>query len=178
MKLNGCFLLLRFGITALAPRLPSCSRSSALSFALSPSICFGGFAFRTRRYIPGPHMSLAVRSMLSGAISGRGQDELRDISSRFCQSSDFVGMWEISVRIYAYLEMDHLKGRRCDVVALMASVVTAEGRSDYLKGWLRWFLSFCPAQHFGGSESIFGGSGDANGRWSLGGFLSWNSLRA
>src|SRR5262249_48780520 len=43
LKLNGCFLLQRFGMTGLVPCSRRSSRSSALSYALSPSIRFDGF---------------------------------------------------------------------------------------------------------------------------------------
>src|SRR5262245_4783174 len=53
LKLNGCFLLQRFGMTGLVPCSRRSSRSSALSYALSPSIRFDGFTLRTRRSATG-----------------------------------------------------------------------------------------------------------------------------
>jgi hypothetical protein len=39
----GCLRLLRLGITGLVPRRSNWLRNSALSYALSPIVCFDGF---------------------------------------------------------------------------------------------------------------------------------------
>src|SRR5215475_4734022 len=78
LKLNGCFLLQRFGMTGLVPCSRRSSRSSALSYALSPSIRFDGFTLRTRRSATGQSCAspvvnrMAIRRPLTSASAKGG----------------------------------------------------------------------------------------------------------
>src|SRR5580704_12777825 len=53
LKLNGCFLLERFGMTDLVPCSSSSLRNSALSYALSPSMRLGRCTLRNKRSATG-----------------------------------------------------------------------------------------------------------------------------
>src|SRR5262245_27748356 len=49
LKLNGCFLLEQFGMTGVVPCSSSSSRKSVLSYAVSPSMHFGGSTLWIKR---------------------------------------------------------------------------------------------------------------------------------
>src|SRR4029077_8943573 len=65
LKLNGCFLFERLGMTDFVACSSSSSRSSALSYALSPSTGRGAVGFHVRGV---DHLRVR-RSSLSGELS-------------------------------------------------------------------------------------------------------------
>jgi hypothetical protein len=73
LNVNGSFLLERFGKTGLVQCSSSSSRSSALSYAVSPSMHFAGSTLRIRRSATGqscaspPVNRIAIRRPLASA---------------------------------------------------------------------------------------------------------------